>query len=521
MFPTVDFLPFVTPQADPTLTESDFSVAVQDWNDQLSRILKLNNKAFWTEVFQNAGLGKFLNSFLGEYASFRGNRGDRWIVELEEVVRRVLMIYRRLSETMTGPEATSVTSDLLADQGCTDPGSALVDQGLISTSVLMDLAGIYGSADPEGVSKMIGIILQNTPSLVGDFRTSTNTVVQIIHRVQKRFEKGVSGASGKGKGKGKGVSTPEPEAPELEHEELVQVMQYAHALSDIAYAMDAISASSSILAIELDQNPTFFECLSNCYNYTLPVLTKLLAGKQTVGDMNPRAILSFMRVKMLSIVNNILDGIYKRYVASNADAGSADDDASAALMDHLFEVIVKLYEQLPLQDHMVPMQDAPMILDLEIQFSISEKLSNINVESFSGENGRLSHWTVVMNDLRGFNAATISFINEHNMRKSEKMAREMSNLYINQDHGRSNSTIISDSNAQRTNAAPPSTNQEDDYVKRTMLISQLQDLFPDMGDGFLEACLITFKDDPEVVTMRLLEEDLPSDLAIMDRSTAR
>ncbi|KAK3821435.1 MAG: hypothetical protein J3Q66DRAFT_333308 [Benniella sp.] len=525
MFPTVDILPFVTPPADPTLTESDYSVAVQDWNEQLSRILKLNNKAFWTEVFQNASLAKFLNSFLGEYASFRGNRGDHWITELEEVVRRVLMIYHRLSDTMTGPEATSVTSELLADQGCTDPGSALLDQGLISTSVLMDLAGIYGSADPEGVSKMVGIILQNTPSLVGDFRTSTNTVVQIIHRVQKRFEKGINGASGKGKGKGKGVSTPEPKAPELEHEELLQVMQYTNALSDIAYSMDAISASSSVLAIELDQHPTFLDCLSGCYNYTLPVITQLLAGKQDVGDMNPRAVLSFLRVKMLSIVNNILDGIYKRYLASNTDTPldpeSVNESAAAALMDQLCEVIVRLYEQLSLQDHMVPMQDAPMILDLEIQFSISEKLSNINAESFNGENNRLSHWIVVLNDLRGFNPATTSFINEHNMRKSEKMAREMSNLYINQELGRSNSTIISDSNAQRTNTAPPLANQEDDYVKRTMLISQLQDLFPDMGDGFLEACLITFKDDPEVVTMRLLEENLPSDLATMDRSTAR
>ncbi|KAG0243976.1 hypothetical protein B0O80DRAFT_495307 [Mortierella sp. GBAus27b] len=524
MLPTVDLLPFVSPLADPTLNESDFTIAVQDWNDHLSRILKLNIKAFWTELFQNQSLVTFLNSFLGEYASFRGNKDDRWIQELEAVVRRVWMLYRRISETITAPEAKSVSADMFVDQTCNNPGSALLDQGLVSTSVLMDLAGIYGSADPEGVSKMVGAILQNTPTLVSDFRTSTNTVVQIIHKVQKRFEKGPSGGAGKGKGKGKGVShasAPGPNPPELDQEELEKVVQYATALSDIAYTIDAISASSPVLATELDQHPDFMECLSNCYNYTLPVLTKLLEEKQTTGDISPRSILTFLRVKMLSIINNILDGIYQQYLDSVADISkdseTAEDESRAdTLMDHFCEVVVNLYEQLPLQGHMVPMQDAPMILDLEIQFCISEKLSKINVEAFHGENDRLNHWVVVLSDLRGFNLATSNYINEHNMRKSEKLAREMSNLYSNQEHGRSNSTIISDTSAQRTNST-----SEEDYVKRTMLISQLQDLFPDMGDGFLEACLITYKDDPEIVTMRLLDDNLPSDLATMDRSTVR
>ncbi|KAF8931986.1 hypothetical protein BGZ58_007298 [Dissophora ornata] len=532
MAPVVDILPFVTPLTDPTLTETDFSVAVDDWNETLSKVLKHNNKAFWVELLQNSSLGRFLNSFLGEYASFRGNRDDIWIMELEEVVRRVFMIYRRISETMSGPEAVAVSGELFADQESSSPGSALMDQGLVSTSVLMDLAGIYGSSDPEGVSKLVGAILQDTPSLITDFRTSTNTVVQIIRRVQKRFEKGVSGGAGKGKGKGKSVfspvASPEPNTPELDHEKMVEVTQYTGALSNIAYAIDAVSAASPTLALELSQHVTFLECLTSCYNYTLPILSKILIEGQAVGDVNVRSVLMFLRQKMLSIVNNVLDGICKRYATSKMDHHSdsgptadTDEGASAALTDSLCEVIVSLYEQSPLQDHMIPMLDAPMVLDLEIQFSVSEKLSNINREAFNGENDRLNHWVVVLNNLREFNPATQSFIYEHNMRKSEKMARDMSNLYINQDQHRSSSTIISDTNLNHTHVASMSADQEEDYVKRTMLISQLQDIFPDLGDGFLEACLVTYRDDPEVVTMRLLEENLPSDLATMDRSTTR
>ncbi|KAF9154556.1 hypothetical protein BG015_000632 [Linnemannia schmuckeri] len=528
-----DILPFVTPVTDPTISEMDFSVAVDDWNESLSRILKHNTKAFWTELLQNQSLSRFLNSFLGEYASFRGNKGDIWIMELEEVVRRVFMIYYRISESMTDNQVTTLINETepIASLGFDDAGSALLDTGLVSTSVLMDLAGIYGSSDPEGVSKMVSTFLQNTPSLISDFRTSTGTVVQIIRRVQKKFDKGITGGSGgsgagKGKGKGKSVSpaipaSPEPRTPEQDQEKRTEAFQYASALANVAYALDSISAVSPTLSTELHQHAAFMQCLFGCYNYTLPILTKVLIENTTGGELKSQAVLNFLRLRMLSIVSNILDGIVKDHQRTVGDDGD-DEDSMAALTDTICGLIAALDEQSPLQEDMVPMFDAPIILDLEIQFSLSEKLSMWITDVFHGENDRIAFWVEKLRNLLSFNPATMIFLDEHNMRKSEKMARAMSHLYINEEKSRSGSTIHSGSH-MATPPPLPSRNiaQEEDYVKRTLLISQLQDLFPDLGDGFLEACLITFKDDPESVTMHLLEEDLPSDLAAMDRSTAR
>ncbi|KAG0276880.1 hypothetical protein BGZ95_006902 [Linnemannia exigua] len=501
-FTAVDILPFVTPVTDPTITEMDFSVAVDDWNESLSRILKHNTKAFWTELLQNQSLARFLNSFLGEYASFR-------VVTL-------------LTE-----------SGLVASLGFSDAGSALLDTGLVSTSVLMDLAGIYGSSDPEGVSKMVSAFLQNTPSLINDFRTSTGTVVQIIRRVQKKFERGINGGSGgggagKGKGKGKSVSpaapaSPEPSTPEEDQERRDEAFQYASALANVAYALDAITAVSPTLAMELHQHFAFMHTLFGCYNYTLPVLSKVLIESNTGGELKAQAILNFLRLRMLSIVSNILEGIVKDHQLTVGDDGD-DEDSKAALADSICGLIADLDEQSPLQEDMVPMFNAPIILDLEIQFSLSQKLSMWITDVFHGENGRITFWVEKLRNLLSFNPATMTFLEEHNMRKSEKMARAMSHLYIHEEKSRSGSTIHSGSHMAA--ATPPplparNTAHEEDYVKRTMLISQLQDLFPDLGDGFLEACLITFKDDPEAAIMHLLEEDLPSDLATMDRSTTR
>ncbi|KAF9433650.1 hypothetical protein BGZ76_009170 [Entomortierella beljakovae] len=517
MSTVAELLPFVTPLTDQTLTDTDFSIAVDNWNESLSWALKLNTKSFWKELLQNTSLTRFLNTFLGEYARFRGSKNDIWALELGEILRRVFMIYHRISRTMTEPEAIAISTDLLSDQSPNDPGSALLDQGLVSTPVLMDIAGIYGSSDPEGVTKIIGIILQNTPDLITQFRTSIDTIVQIIRRVQQRFEKGISGGggAGKGKGKGKGISpmdSPNPDAPELGQEKIEEIMQYTSALSNLAYALDSISAASPVLSNELLYHPTFLQCLAECYNYTLPSLTRVLTDDQAFGGVPARPVLSFLRLRMLSIVNNILTGI------DSVSSSDLDERADSLVSDRLCEVIISLYEQTPLQEYMIPMTDAPMILDLEIQFIVSEKLSDINAKRFQNENDRLNHWVVMMSDLQHFNAATQSYIYEHNMRKSEKVARQ---IYLSESQDRSSSTTISENNAMQIIVAPASADQEEDYIKRTMLISQLQDIFSDFGDGFLEACLMAFKDDPEVVTMKLLENDLPSDLNAMDRSAAR
>ncbi|KAI9032269.1 hypothetical protein DFJ74DRAFT_329512 [Hyaloraphidium curvatum] len=61
----------------------------------------------------------------------------------------------------------------------------------------------------------------------------------------------------------------------------------------------------------------------------------------------------------------------------------------------------------------------------------------------------------------------------------------------------------------------------EDYIKRTSLIAQIKDLFPELGEGFIEACLIVFEDDAERVIMSILEGDLPQHLAQLDRGMPR
>jgi activating signal cointegrator complex subunit 2 len=56
------------------------------------------------------------------------------------------------------------------------------------------------------------------------------------------------------------------------------------------------------------------------------------------------------------------------------------------------------------------------------------------------------------------------------------------------------------------------------HVHRMSMVTQIQDLFPDLGGGFIVKLLDEYNDDVEQVTAHLLEDSLPSHLANADRS---
>lgn len=56
------------------------------------------------------------------------------------------------------------------------------------------------------------------------------------------------------------------------------------------------------------------------------------------------------------------------------------------------------------------------------------------------------------------------------------------------------------------------------HIHRMSVITQIQDLFPDLGAGFVVKLLDEYNDDVEQVTAHLLEESLPPRLAEADRS---
>ena len=56
------------------------------------------------------------------------------------------------------------------------------------------------------------------------------------------------------------------------------------------------------------------------------------------------------------------------------------------------------------------------------------------------------------------------------------------------------------------------------HAHKMSLVSQVQDLFPDLGSAFVVRLLDVYNDNPETVVAHLLDDSLPSELQLLDRS---
>lgn len=61
---------------------------------------------------------------------------------------------------------------------------------------------------------------------------------------------------------------------------------------------------------------------------------------------------------------------------------------------------------------------------------------------------------------------------------------------------------------------------EQQHMHQMGLITQIQELFPDLGSGFIAKLFDAYNDEIEIVTAHLLEDSLPPHLASLDRSAA-
>lgn len=74
---------------------------------------------------------------------------------------------------------------------------------------------------------------------------------------------------------------------------------------------------------------------------------------------------------------------------------------------------------------------------------------------------------------------------------------------------------------QLSNQNEPSNKvQDEDAVMLQSKVSQVKDLFPDYGDGFVALCLEAYDNDPEKVISCILEDKLHPDLDSLDRKLA-
>ncbi|ORY99238.1 hypothetical protein BCR43DRAFT_523222 [Syncephalastrum racemosum] len=145
--------------------------------------------------------------------------------------------------------------------------------------------------------------------------------------------------------------------------------------------------------------------------------------------------------------------------------------------------------------------NAPLIMDLEVDCQLSSELDSIHQSVYQGDMAEIDFWKLSLEQVRDMSIANPDVAAQKSRKRSTKTKEKESVLH----------------ETAAAAAAPPTA----DTLDRTGKIAQVRDMFPDLGEGFVEACLVVNGDNAEAVIMQLLDENLPPSVADLDRSMPR
>ncbi|KAJ2557349.1 hypothetical protein EV175_001395 [Coemansia sp. RSA 1933] len=150
---------------------------------------------------------------------------------------------------------------------------------------------------------------------------------------------------------------------------------------------------------------------------------------------------------------------------------------------------------------LTPFVNSPFLLDMEFRFGFRKFLA----ENASMDTAQLDYLVVSIEQLVGMTEP----LYRNGFHSLNELVSHMQHIDLTADS--------SSSNPQR--GLSRGGDKGDKQIEDPMAIAQIRELLPDLGAGFICACLYYYGQNVEAVIGAILEDNLPSDIASMDRAS--
>ncbi|MCD7447107.1 hypothetical protein HAX54_023852 [Datura stramonium] len=466
-------------------------------NRELCRLLKMNARDFWREVANDSSLHSFLESFLKfrsrwydfPYRAARGIVAGVVVGEFE-LCRRIFMVLYRISSNR---DPGAKTADSLTQK---DHEALLQEKKLLDLPKLLDICAIYGHENEDLTRILVVNAIKSQPWIHDDLSSVITHFLSIVQTMYQRCSSSLEVLFSSG-------DLPDHGQSRLQTDYL-EVMDF---LNDAVVSMDAFVNAYKQASIyfccpvEMSHgNEEVLTTLARLHDSLLPSLRRgfhiiFTSGeKRLIESSNEMCSNVFVSLKMLStrIVKFGWKLLYLCYLSDEAFVESTP---------------------LPATMKMFPtnVEDPAIRADILVQ----------SVRDISGD-----HSQALQRHSKGTFLQIID--KNHNIMSRIELLRNTGWISMDDDQFKFLSGITIhpvEDNIGRAAAAHPAAFQKDnrpqvdeDTAIMESKISQIKDLFPDYGKGFLAACLEVYNQNPEEVIQRILEGTLHEELQSLDIS---
>ncbi|XP_073105142.1 uncharacterized protein [Elaeis guineensis] len=465
-------------------------------NDELSKLLKMSSRDFWQEVATNDSLHEFLDSYLQfrhRWYDFphRGARGTvaGVIVGELELCRRVFMVLYRISSNKDpGARANECLS-------MKEHTALLQEKKLLDLPKLLDICAIYGYDNEELTRLLVTNAIKAQPKLLDNISSVVTHFLNIVHTMHQRCSSSIEVLIASGG---------------------CEVHGYSQLYKDFSEAMDFINDA----IVTLDAFADAYKPASLYFSIPFEMSYGNEELLSTLAKLHDSLLLSIEQgFKLVS--SYVADG------KQNLSAGLLEDVVLSLKMLSVRVVKFggKLLDFCYLNDQLTDdslLQTATKMFPAKVEDPAIR--GDILVQTFKEINGEVS------NPYGKYRSGTFL----QNIEKDFKILGQIQGLrnngwiFMDDEQFQYLSQIAAPATMVSWNKEPEipipisslndKAQMDEEAVILDSKISQIKDLFPDYGKGFLSACLEAYNHDPEEVIQRILEGTLHEDLLSLDTS---
>ncbi|KAM4708013.1 activating signal cointegrator 1 complex subunit 2 isoform 2-T2 [Discoglossus pictus] len=477
-----NFIVYVPPPAscDPALTEEFLERAgfiIQD----LQWLLALPHDLFWCQVIFDESLHKCLDSFL----SSAPRKYDQPFSFPSTVQCPQDELHRLVFLTLLRMSTCKESKDHYINPSVF--GEILYENYVFDIPKLLDICVLFGKGNCVLLQKMISNIFKNQPSYYQDLDESVPTLLQVFSSIS-----GVCGLQHDGEHAEpqKLGAKKRPKPLDMPEQELHDAVLHLCDTSSTLWAFLEIFPTAS----QTLQKHNFLSTLSSFYELFFSELESAIkrrsfTNKSVQSDLWKR--LSHSRKKLLEICHIIIS-----------------ETCLQPILEHRAENIQPFVEDF-LQTLTALLPERRFLCDYDELFPVADDVNLLQQVSPSLDETRTTYL------LNGVQSAWADTRRPRAVHVPQKLtsSKEVTAGKLNTSH---NSHHMKEPECMGATAGPSLSGVELDS-----LVTQVKDLLPDLGEGFIVSCLEEYGHNAEKVINNLLEDNLSPSLQGLDRTMPR
>ncbi|XP_060221557.1 activating signal cointegrator 1 complex subunit 2 isoform X2 [Meriones unguiculatus] len=434
-----------------------------------------------------------LQKCLDSYLRYVPRKFDEWVAPTPEVADMQKHLHRSVFLTFLRMSTHKESKDHFISPSAF--GEILYNNFLFDIPKILDLCVLFGKGNSPLLQKMIGNIFTQQPSYYNDLDETIPTILQVFNNILQHCGLQGDGTSTTPQKLEERARLTPSDMPLLE---LKDIVLYLCDTSITLWAFLDIFP----LASQTFQKHDFCYRLASFYEMAIPemesaIKKRRLEDSKLLSDMWQR--LSHSKKKLMEVFHIILNQICLLPIL----------ESSCDNIQGFIEEFLQIFSSL--------LQEKRFLRDYDTFFPVAEDISLLQQASSALDETRTTYiLQAVESAWEGVDRQKVKDT------KDPLRAKDPSNeVTVTSEPVSEMASQLENSEDEECMGAAAALGPPVCGVELDSLISQVKDLLPDLGEGFILACLEHYSYDSEQVINNILEDRLAPELSQLDRSLER